>query len=71
MNHSASHAGRLQRLLALAKGYMPSRIFLTALELDVFGYLGKDRLNASQLAQKMSTDERAKTQSLSARFLFR
>lgn len=59
MKHSASHVGRLHRLLSLAKGYMPSRILLTALELEVFGRLGKDRLNASQLAQKMSTDERA------------
>ncbi len=59
MSESASHHGHLPRLIALARGYMPSRIFLTALELDVFGQLGNDELSASHLAKKMQTDERA------------
>jgi len=38
---------------------MASRIFLTALELDVFKHLADDRLSASQLAARMDSDKRA------------
>ena len=59
MNDADSPSPHLPRLLSLAKGYMPSRIFLTALELDVFGRLGSERMNASQMAEQLETDERA------------
>ncbi|MBN1848682.1 MAG: methyltransferase domain-containing protein [Deltaproteobacteria bacterium] len=38
---------------------MPSRIFLTALELDVFGHLGSEALSAHDIAYRMRTDVRA------------
>ncbi len=44
---------------ALARGYMTSRIFLTAMELDVFAQLGTQQLTASQMARQLGTDERA------------
>lgn len=44
---------------SLARGYMTSRIFLTAMELGVFAKLGTQQLTASQMAQQLSTDERA------------
>jgi len=56
---SAPNSGFLPRLLGLARGYMASRIFLTALELDVFDQLGTARLSASQLSEMLNTDSRA------------
>jgi len=38
---------------------MPSRIFLTALELNVFGQLGSENLTVSEMAHRMKTDIRA------------
>jgi len=47
------------RVQATARGFMPARILLTALELDLFGRLANDCLTASELASRMSTNARA------------
>ena len=49
----------MENIRALARGYMTSRIFVTAMELGVFAQLGSQQLTASQMAQQLSTDERA------------
>jgi hypothetical protein len=46
-------------LLKLSTGFMPSRIFLTALELEVLGKLGYQQLTARQTARELQTDERS------------
>jgi precorrin-6B methylase 2 len=46
-------------LLGLSRGFMASRIFLTAVELNVFGLLGTGRLTSVELASRMSADVRA------------
>jgi predicted O-methyltransferase YrrM len=43
----------------LARGYRSSRIFLTAVELGVFSQLKTQQLTASQMAQRLNTDQRA------------
>lgn len=45
--------------IKLARGYMPSRIFLTALELGVFSHLGSEDLSAFEMADRINTDVRA------------
>jgi len=45
--------------LALDTGLMTSRIFLTAMELNVFGTLGDRRLTSREMAERMGTDPRA------------
>lgn len=49
----------LAHLFTLSRGYMTSRIFLTALEIGVFQLIGTQQLTASQIAQQLNTDERA------------
>lgn len=46
-------------MLGLSSGFMASRIFLTALELDLFGQLSDQKLTASQIAGRLHTDPRA------------
>lgn len=49
----------LSHLLGLSTGFMASRIFLTALELNLFGQLGDQRLTSAQIAEQLHTDLRA------------
>jgi ubiquinone/menaquinone biosynthesis C-methylase UbiE len=49
----------INHLIALARGYMPSRIFLTAMELGVFHQLRSQGRTASELANQLGADERA------------
>lgn len=46
----------LAGLLSLASSYMPSRVFLTAVELDVFGQLADEPKTAAQVASALGTD---------------
>ena len=43
----------------LARGFMASRIILTAVELDLFGVLGEAALNGEELARALSANPRA------------
>ncbi len=43
----------------LARGFMPARVLLSAVELDLFGHLGEESLTARSLAAKLGTDPRA------------
>jgi predicted O-methyltransferase YrrM len=44
---------------SLARGFMASRIILTAVELDIFGVLGEKALSGRELARALSADPRA------------
>jgi predicted O-methyltransferase YrrM len=46
-------------LYSLSNGYMSSRIFFTALELNLFSRLGSQNLSASEMSKQLNTDERA------------
>ena len=59
MNDSFFQTDYISHLIALARGYMPSRIFLTAMELGVFTQLGTQGRTASEMAKRLKTDERA------------
>lgn len=48
-----------EQLEALASGYMKSRLFLTAIELDVFGQLRQRRRTLATLASELEVDARA------------
>ena len=47
------------RLLALSRGFMAPRIFLTAVELGVFVHLDNGPKTASEMARQLNADERA------------
>jgi len=49
----------VSHLLALSKGYRSTRVLLTALELDVFSAIGRDRLGAADVAERIGADPRA------------
>ncbi|MEW6585578.1 MAG: methyltransferase [Nitrospirota bacterium] len=49
----------VSRILALSSGFMASRIFLTALELNLFRQLGDQKLTSVQIADQLHTDPRA------------
>lgn len=49
----------VERIWGMARGFMPSRILLTAVELGIFSALGDDEKTSSQLALELDTDERA------------
>jgi len=53
MEEYASH------LLSLSRGFMASRVLLSAVELDVFESLGTHRLTAAEIASQCGTDARA------------
>lgn len=44
------------RLLELCRGYRASRVFLSAVDLDLFGRLGAERLGAAAIAARLGTD---------------
>jgi SAM-dependent methyltransferase len=48
-----------EQLSEMAWGFQPSRIFLTAVELDVFGCIGHGAVEASAVASNLGTDLRA------------
>lgn len=48
-----------QRIWEIARGFQPSRVLLTALELGVFEALGDGKLTSAQVAVKIGADERA------------
>jgi len=48
-----------QRIWEIARGFQPSRVLLTALELGVFETLGDGKLTSAQVASKIGADERA------------
>lgn len=48
-----------QEIMELASGFMRSRAFLTACELDLFAALGEDGRTAAEVAQALGTDPRA------------
>jgi predicted O-methyltransferase YrrM len=54
-----NHSNRLSQLLGLSTGFMASRIFLTALEINLFGQLGDQKLTAKQISEQLHTDRRA------------
>lgn len=49
----------VNHLISLSKGYMASRIFLTAIELGVFREIGNQQMTADQIAMRLHTDKRA------------
>ena len=49
----------LGHLLGLSRGFMAPRIFLTAVELNVFGLVGTRKLTSTELALRMGADTRA------------
>ena len=59
MKNFATYSETFSSLDALARGYMASRIFLTALELSVFEQLGTRQLTAAQIAQELKADAKA------------
>jgi len=50
---------RLESLLALARGFIPARVFLTAVELGVFARLDDSPQTAADLARLLDADPRA------------
>ena len=48
-----------RQLLGLSRGFMASRIFLTAVGLNVFGLLGTRELTSPEMASRMNADVRA------------
>jgi predicted O-methyltransferase YrrM len=56
---SESAKWEMASIRELARGYMSSRIFLTAMELGIFSQLKTQELTSSQMAQKLNTDQRA------------
>lgn len=46
-------------LQTLSRGFMPSRVLLTAVELDLFALLGNRALEVSEVSRSLHTDERA------------
>jgi SAM-dependent methyltransferase len=59
MDRSFFQTDYLSQLIELARGYMPSRIFLTAMELGVFAQLRVQGQTASEMAKQLKTDEKA------------
>jgi SAM-dependent methyltransferase len=47
------------RMLTLSRGFMHSRVFLTAIELGLFRALGTEQLDAPALAERIGADPRA------------
>ncbi len=58
MNDKNEHL-KPDEIRALANSFQQSRIFLTAIELDIFTVLDKQMLPASEVARKINTNERA------------
>jgi len=56
----------LPRLRELLSGFRPSRVLLTAVELDVFNVLGDKFLSARQVAARIRADRRASERLLAA-----
>ena len=56
MNNSGKYLQNFIKLKELAEGYMSSRIFLTALELNVFETIKNQAVPVDQIAQKLGTD---------------
>lgn len=54
-----------EKLAAAIRGFQPSRVLLTALELDVFGQIGEGA-TAAELARRIQTDPRATEMLLNA-----
>ena len=59
MNHSIFQADYISHLITLARGFFPSRVFLTAMELGVFEQLKGQAKTSSEMAKQLGTDERA------------
>ncbi|MDP8225064.1 MAG: methyltransferase [Candidatus Lernaella stagnicola] len=49
----------IQELQILARGFQRSRVFLTAMELDLFSALGDEPRTATELAERVGADARA------------
>ena len=49
----------LQPILELASGFMRSRAFLTACELDLFTAVGDGEVTSAEVARTLGTDRRA------------
>lgn len=47
------------QILEEGRGFMPARVVLTAVELDLFSRLGSESLTAGELARRLGTDPRA------------
>lgn len=52
-------AAALTQLLTLSRGYMASRVFLTAVELGLFEAVGSGRCSAAEAAARIDADPRA------------
>jgi cyclopropane fatty-acyl-phospholipid synthase-like methyltransferase len=50
---------KAEDLFALAQGFMGSRLFITAMDLEVFQIIGNKKLTVAQIAELTSTDEKA------------
>lgn len=59
MDNIRIYSGYDNQLFSLSKGFMTSRIFLTAVELGIFRELENLQLTASQLAERLGADQRA------------
>ena len=59
MGNTSLNFNYINHLISLSKGYMASRIFLTAIELGVFREIGNQQMAASQVAGQLRTDKRA------------
>lgn len=59
MHNSGKYLQEFINLRELAEGFMSSRIFLTALDLNVFEAINNKASSSDQVAQKLGTDSRA------------
>ncbi len=70
MNTQNNQAVTPEGILAEARGFMKSRIILSAAELDLFSVLDREPLSAPELAKRMHLDERALTRVLDCLVIF-
>lgn len=45
-------------ILEIANSFQKSKVFFTAIELNIFSTIGEERLSAKEIAQKLNTDQR-------------
>ncbi|MFO7967455.1 MAG: methyltransferase [Archaeoglobaceae archaeon] len=56
----------IEEIKRTAIGFQESRIILTAVELDIFSALGKERRSSTEVAKSLGTDERATNRLMNA-----
>lgn len=55
-----------EKINILSRGFMESRVFLTAFELDIFTVMGSDEMSSEEIAGKLNADSRATDRLLNA-----